>query len=229
MGWWCNTLVADICEEHEWKAPDSALAHMLVDARGSPAHCAAVLFVNGQVHFTDGAPSEAVMARFRQRADNQIMSLEMLAISVGLATFAAELRGRKVIVYSDNTGAEVCWLCLACVSGLLLLVCRSAQGRALRGAGIIVKWFMRFGPRLSWARRGSGSSAFPRTTIWLTCRHGKSMHCWRRCMPSGGNQWLHSCSWMVCNSLALSSARGYNLSPSVQSGSMQCLPARWRM
>ena len=35
------------------------------------------------------------------------MTLEILAISVGLSTFAEELAGRKVIVFSDNTGAEV--------------------------------------------------------------------------------------------------------------------------
>ena len=34
------------------------------------------------------------------------MSLETMAISVGLTTFADELRGRKVLVFSDNTGAE---------------------------------------------------------------------------------------------------------------------------
>ena len=36
------------------------------------------------------------------------MSLEIMAIAVGLSTFAEELKGRKVVVYSDNTGAEVC-------------------------------------------------------------------------------------------------------------------------
>ena len=34
------------------------------------------------------------------------MGLEILAIAVGLATFADELRGRKVVVWSDNTGTE---------------------------------------------------------------------------------------------------------------------------
>ena len=61
--------------------------------------------VNGCI--LDGAPSDAVMSRFRARNDNQITSLEMLAISMGLTTFAPELCNRKVIVWADNRGAEV--------------------------------------------------------------------------------------------------------------------------
>ena len=36
----------------------------------------------------------------------QITTLEILAISVGLSTFQKLLRGRKVVVWSDNRGAE---------------------------------------------------------------------------------------------------------------------------
>ena len=36
----------------------------------------------------------------------QITTLEILAISIGLSTFQAELGGRKVVVWSDNKGAE---------------------------------------------------------------------------------------------------------------------------
>ena len=97
----------DVAEERCWRAPESPVAHLFVDARGVPARCAAVLFIDGQCMFTDGQPSEAIMKCFKQRADNQIMTLEILAISVGLSSFAEELAGRKVIVFSDNTGAEV--------------------------------------------------------------------------------------------------------------------------
>ena len=34
------------------------------------------------------------------------MTLEILAIALGLSTFASEVRGRNVVVFSDNTGAE---------------------------------------------------------------------------------------------------------------------------
>ena len=77
-----------------------------VDARVSPCHIAAVLFIDDEIHYTDGAPSEAVLSSFKARMDNQITSTEMLSISLGLSTFEKELRGRKVIVYSDNRGAE---------------------------------------------------------------------------------------------------------------------------
>ena len=98
----------EVVEERAWNAPDTPLAHLFVDARGVPPRCAAVLFVDGQRLYTDGQPSDQIMNAFEERADNQIMTLEILAISVGLSTFAAELRGRKVIVFSDNKGAEAC-------------------------------------------------------------------------------------------------------------------------
>lgn len=36
----------------------------------------------------------------------QITTLEILAISIGLSTFQKLLQGRKVVVWSDNKGAE---------------------------------------------------------------------------------------------------------------------------
>ena len=119
----------DICEQHEWAEPNQPPVHLFVDARGSPPRCAAVLIVDGECWYTDGVPSRAVMRRFLEREDNQIMGLEMVAIALGatppphlakhrgrharasiswagLLTFAAKLHKRKVIVYSDNTGAE---------------------------------------------------------------------------------------------------------------------------
>ena len=77
-----------------------------MDARGVPPRCAAVLFIDGERLYTDGKPSDERMAAFDVREDNQIMTLEIIAIAVGLSTFAEELRGRKVVVFSDNTGAE---------------------------------------------------------------------------------------------------------------------------
>lgn len=35
------------------------------------------------------------------------MGLELLSISLALGSFAAELRGRRLIIHSDNSGAEV--------------------------------------------------------------------------------------------------------------------------
>ena len=99
-------LSRDVCEEHPWETPQDAIVHLLVDAAGEPSRCAAVLFVDGRIIYTDGAPSKAITNRLAKRADSQIMALESLAIGLGLCTFASELQGRKVVVYSDNTGAE---------------------------------------------------------------------------------------------------------------------------
>jgi len=96
----------EVVEERAWHAPECQLAYLFVDARGVPPRCAAVLFVDGQCLYTDGRPSDGMMSSFKSRADNQIMTLEILAIAVGRSTFADELRGRKVLVFSDNTGAE---------------------------------------------------------------------------------------------------------------------------
>ena len=43
-----------------------------------------------------------------RRADRQIMSLELLAMALGLCTFSAECSQRRIRVFSDNVGAEYC-------------------------------------------------------------------------------------------------------------------------
>ena len=106
LKWWLAVLQMGIVEERAWDLSCEPLLHLFVDARGVPPRCAAVLFINGECLYTDGAPSKQVLDEFQKRADAQIMGLEVLAIAVGLATFAEELRGRKVIVWSDNKGAE---------------------------------------------------------------------------------------------------------------------------
>ena len=101
-------LELDIVEERSWYAPELPPVHLYVDARSTPPRCAAVLFINGKTLYCDGEPHADIMRWFQSRADGQITSLEILAIAVGMSTFSEELAGRKVIVYSDNTGAEVC-------------------------------------------------------------------------------------------------------------------------
>ena len=106
LTWWGWVLTQDIVEERSWCAPEGDCVYLFVDARGVPPRCAAVLYVDGFWHYTDGVPAKKIMACLQPRKDNQIMSLETMVISIGLATFAEELRGRKVLVFSDNTGAE---------------------------------------------------------------------------------------------------------------------------
>ncbi len=68
--------------------------------------CAAVLFVDKEIHYSEGRPADQIVNMFAERCDNQITTLEILAVSVGMSTFCEELTGRRVIIYSDNTGAE---------------------------------------------------------------------------------------------------------------------------
>ena len=43
---------------------------------------------------------------FQPREDNQIMGLEMLSIALGLCSFEHLLGRRRVVIWSDNTGAQ---------------------------------------------------------------------------------------------------------------------------
>ena len=74
----------------------------------------AVLLIDGQCYFTHYAPPEHLVAKFKRRRDNQIMGLELLSISLGFSTFEELLRGRKVVVHSDNTGSEASRSLLSC-------------------------------------------------------------------------------------------------------------------
>lgn len=104
--WWCRVIELDIVEERFWEVSEAPVAHMFVDASGIESRCAAVLFIDGKCLYTDGVPRQQIMDQFLARRDRQITTLEILAISIGLSTFASELRSRKVVVWSDNTGAE---------------------------------------------------------------------------------------------------------------------------
>ena len=67
---------------------------------------AAILFADGHVLYTDMESSASTLACFRSRKNNQIMGLELLAVAWGLSTYSMILRGRRVRVWSDNTGNE---------------------------------------------------------------------------------------------------------------------------
>ena len=68
------------------------------------------LFMNRKVAwlYTDGMPPEELMNKLQSRNDNQIMSLEVMAISLGLRTFAKELKGRRVLVYAQPSRKCMC-------------------------------------------------------------------------------------------------------------------------
>ncbi len=54
--------------------------------------CAAVSFIRDQILYMDGQPAQAIVDRFSRRSDNQITTLEVLAIVVGLSTFGEFLK-----------------------------------------------------------------------------------------------------------------------------------------
>ena len=104
--WWLEVLKSNLTERRSWKTEPSKTVHLFCDASGRPAHLGAVLFVDNKCCFTHLKPPASLLECFRRRGDNQIMGLELLSISLGLCTFSDLIRGRNIVVHSDNTGAE---------------------------------------------------------------------------------------------------------------------------
>ena len=122
LEWWMEVLRLGLSERRNWGQSQARPVHLFCDASGSPAHLGAVLWVDGAWFWTHLAPEEATMEMFKRRKDQQIMGLELLAISLGLCTFQPHLSGRKVVVHCDNTGSEVAGLIVAgCVGPASLI------------------------------------------------------------------------------------------------------------
>ena len=107
LEWWLRMLRCGLSEKKPWSEDISTPLHLFCDASGSPAHLGAVLFTETSCLYTEMVPDRAMLERFRRRRDNKIMGLELLAISLGLCTFAELLMDRRVVVHCDNKGAEV--------------------------------------------------------------------------------------------------------------------------
>eukprot|EP00973_Karenia_brevis_P013819 1875358-Karenia_brevis.AAC.1 len=106
LQWWKEVLVIGVAELRLWQPPVHRVAHMFVDAQGSPAHLGAVLMIDDECWWTHMAPPNSILALFKSRRDNQIMGLELLSISLGLCSFHDMLHERKLVVHCDNRGAE---------------------------------------------------------------------------------------------------------------------------
>ena len=107
LEWWIEVLSLRLAELREWDAVQENPVHLFCDASSTPPHLGAVLFDGSECKWTHMAPPAEVLAQFRPRMDNQIMGLELLAISLGMCTFEKELQGRAVIIHCDNNGSEV--------------------------------------------------------------------------------------------------------------------------
>ena len=96
----------NLFESRGWSVDALPTANLFVDAASTPPRVGAVLLCDDTMLYSDMAPSDEVLQFFQTRQDNQIMSLELLAIAFGLSSFGEIIRGRRVYVWSDNTGSE---------------------------------------------------------------------------------------------------------------------------
>ena len=81
LKWWRKVLMHSVAEQRPWHEGHQRPCFLFVDAASSPARCAAVLFRDGEIHYTDGAPCPHLLDQLVVRGDTQIMSLvESLAV-----------------------------------------------------------------------------------------------------------------------------------------------------
>ena len=106
LQWWLSALQLSVAEIHDWVEGCIRPAHLFCDASGSPPHLGAVVFIDGACWWTHTAVPSRWLSFFRRRNDQQIMGLELLAVSLGLSTFEGLLAGRCVVIHCDNSGSE---------------------------------------------------------------------------------------------------------------------------
>ena len=107
LQWWQSVLKLELCERRDWNTTFFPDVHRFCDASSTPPHLGAVVFVDDVIMWTHLAPADDLVDSFKRRSDNQIMGLELLAISLGMCTFEHWIRGRKIVIHCDNTGSEV--------------------------------------------------------------------------------------------------------------------------
>ena len=118
LQWWRHVLKSKITETTAWTGVAGPVVHIFCDAAGSGG-MGAVLFTDKGTYFVHMQAPAAVTKNFVVRADNQIMGLELLAISLALSSFEDLIRKRRVVIHSDNTGSEVYDLSMIARTGLV--------------------------------------------------------------------------------------------------------------
>ena len=104
--WWKQALKIEIPHQRNL-ANKLGKVNLFCDAASTPPKVAAILFTeDGKPVFTRLDVDNKLKAKFEQRDDNDIMGLEILAIIVGVATFAKQLNNKYVKIWTDNTGGE---------------------------------------------------------------------------------------------------------------------------
>lgn len=103
--WWLHVLKDQMCQALV-RRTQPEVVELFGGAPRKPARVASVLFDGGEVLYSDWEPTEQMLSFFYLRKDNQIMGLEVLAVALGLSTFAERLRGKTVRVWIDSAGGE---------------------------------------------------------------------------------------------------------------------------
>ena len=104
--WWRRVLATEIAELRPWVVSQEKPWHLFCDASGEPPRLGAVLLTSAGAFWTCFTPGQSFLDNFKCRSDNQIMALELLAISLGIHTFLEKLKGRKIVIHCDNSGSE---------------------------------------------------------------------------------------------------------------------------
>ena len=107
LQWWKAVLATSIAELREWDENTSDAVHLFCDASGNPAHLGAVLIADKTIFWTHSVLHPDLLKQFTRRRDNQIMGLELMAITLGLCSLREQIARRNVIIHCDNSGAEV--------------------------------------------------------------------------------------------------------------------------
>jgi len=67
LWWWWHVLDFGVSELRTWQPSKARPCKMFVDAASTPAHCAAVLCVDGKMHYTNADPDEGWLSTFKSR------------------------------------------------------------------------------------------------------------------------------------------------------------------
>jgi hypothetical protein len=106
LKWWAETLECDVAETHDLLRRPKDLAVIICDAASTPPVLAAVVEIDGVWTATVHEVQPAELDRLQSRGDNQIMALEALAIVLALASFGDVIKGRDIVIFSDNSAVE---------------------------------------------------------------------------------------------------------------------------
>ena len=106
LRWWLEVLKCGLAETKYWQQANERTMHLFCDASGRQG-LGAVLLAGDIRLCTRMLPSATLLQHFRPRGDNQIMGLELMAISLGLTTFEKWIRNSNLVVWCDNCGSEM--------------------------------------------------------------------------------------------------------------------------